>query len=249
MFFEEFDRVRIVNLKSRSDRKKEMILQLKKVGLDRHNDVDFFSALVKPFPGMFRSAGSNGCYHSHLEIIKEAAADNKSILILQDDCDFLPEVKEYQMPENWDIFYGGYEAVEPQDLHNSDIIGAHFMALSRNAVYEASNYLSKLLDPEFPPDTQASQAENFNPEMRPPIDGAFVWFRRAHPHLTTIFHKLSFQRSSRTDLGNVRFFDQMPFLRAIMTIARRKKQTSTRSRILRDYHRRSVDQRNGMGQI
>jgi hypothetical protein len=57
--------------------------------------------------------------------------------------------------------------------------------------------------------------------VRPPIDGAFVWFRSAHPDLATVFARLGVQRSSRTDVGDQKWFDRVPVLRDGATMLRK----------------------------
>lgn len=223
MFFDKFDRVRIVSLASRSDRRREMNEEIRRVGLDRHGDIRYYDAIVTPFPGCFKSPGSNGCYHSHLSILREAARDNRSVLILQDDCDFLPEASSFTMPEKWDVFYGGYHASNPNDLHNSNIIGAHFMGFSSRAAIKAEKYLTELLDLKTSPDPSAPLTKGFNPKIRPPIDGSLVWFRKAHPELKTVFEMLGYQRASRTDLGGAKIFDRMPFIKNLAGLVRSQK--------------------------
>jgi glycosyl transferase family 25 len=152
--------------------------------------------------------------------LTEAAAANQSILILQDDCDFLlPQARDYVMPE-CDVFYGGYSASDPRNPAESEIIGAHFMGFSARATKAAVEYLSSYLLPDFAPDPVAAAKPDFQPDVRPPIDGAFVWFRRAHPNLTTVFAMLSVQRSSRTDIGHQKWFDRAPGFRVMASFAR-----------------------------
>ena len=230
MFYNEFDRVRIVSLATRLDRRREMNEQIRRIGLDKHGDIQYYDAIVTPFPGCFKSSGSNGCYHSHLHILREAARDNKSVLILQDDCNFLPEAHDFKMPAAWDIFYGGYQASDLNDLHDSDIIGAHFMGFSIQAATKATLYLTALLNPSTPPAPAALLAEDFNPKIRPPIDGSLVWFRKAHPELKTEFKMLGYQRASRTDLGSAKIFDRIPLIRNVAGLARRYKNSSERIR-------------------
>lgn len=220
--FASFDRIRIVNLASRADRRAEMEQQLSRVGLLDDPRVEFFGALSYSEPGPFLRSGSHGAFMSHLALLQEAAAAGQSILILQDDCDFLlPDIADHVPSEAWDVFYGGYEASNPDDLHGSEIIGAHFMGFSPRAAAAAVDYLSDFLDPGFPPDPVAAAEANFDPAIRPPIDGALVWFRRAHPELRTVFAMLGVQRSSRTDIGDQRWFDKVPGLRRLAEAARR----------------------------
>lgn len=220
MIFEHYERIRIVSLAGRPDRRRELLHELQKVGQGDNPKVAFFDALRTDGPGPFRSQGSHGCYLSHLQILEEAAERGENVLILQDDCEFLPSINEASVPPGCDVFYGGFLASDPDNLHDSDIIGAHFMGFSARAAREAAVYLRNLLDPRFPPDPQAAAQPDFNPAMRPPIDGACVWFRRAHPHLRTDFELVANQRASRSDVAPPRFFDRVWGLRTLAALAR-----------------------------
>jgi glycosyl transferase family 25 len=220
--FCSFDRIRIINLAHRTDRRAEMTRQLKQVGLDTDPRVEFFPALTANEAGFFYSSGSHGNFLSYTTILSDAAAAGESVLVLEDDCDFLlPSIFDYQIPEQWDIFYGGYIASDPDNLPKSDIIGAHFMGFSAQAAVAATHYFSRYLEADFPVDAHAAAQPGFNPAIRAPIDGAFVWFRRAHPELVTVFQMLGVQRPSRTDIGENRFYDRVPGLRSFIDMARR----------------------------
>lgn len=194
--------------------------ELASVGLGKDDRVSFFPAVQIDEPGPFMRAGSHGCFISHRRILEDAAREMKSVLILQDDCKFLDEIFSYKKG-NCDIFYGGYVAKDPHDLHNSDIIGAHFMGFTAHAANCAAEYLSRFLrDPTFELDEKASQEGNAQRDTRPPIDGALVWFRRAHPELKTEFALLSEQRRSRTDIGDQKWFDRVPVVRQVIELLR-----------------------------
>lgn len=212
--FAAFETIWIVNLPSRTDRRARMEAELAALGLQDDPRVRFFPAIVCRDPGPFRRIGSHGAFRSHLALLEQAAEAGAAVLILQDDCQFLrPAIDDYRLPADWDIFYGGYVASNPDNLAASDIIGAHFMGFSARAARIAADYLARYLQPDFPPDAAAAQDPQFDPAIRPPIDGAFVWMRRAHPELTTVFALLGVQRPSRTDIGDRRWFDQVPGLR------------------------------------
>lgn len=216
MLFDRFDQIRIVSLPERNDRRRFMSRQLKHLGLIDDPRVQFFDAYKTPDPGLFRKAGSHGCFLSHLEILRSAAEHNQSVLILQDDCEFFPEVRTYVLPE-CDVFYGGYYTND--ESLTGEIIGAHFMGFSRIAASKAAAYLARYLDPSFPPDKSASQEPGFDERIRPPIDGAFVWFRRAHPELRTEFAVLSRQISSRSDISP-HLADRLPVFRGAAALLR-----------------------------
>lgn len=220
--FDAFDRIRIINLASRTDRRVEMERELRRAGLLGDPRVAFFPAVACADSGPFPNRGAHGCFSSHLAILQEAAQAGHSLLILEDDCDFLmSEVAAYRPPENWDIFYGGYQASDPDNPHESDIIGSHFMGFSKRGASVAASYLSRFLESDFPLDAHAAAEPGFDPAIRPPVDGALVWMRRAHPELVTVFSMLGVQRPSRTDIGDQQWFDRVPGLRALAGWARR----------------------------
>ncbi|WP_058755652.1 hypothetical protein [Sphingomonas endophytica] len=214
MLFDQFDHVRIINLKHRTDRRAEMLGELRRLGADADPRIGFFDAHRFDDAGSFTSIGARGVYHSHLAILEAAAAAGQSVLILEDDVDFTPEARDTVLPENWQIFYGGHYASLPTDLMNSDIIGAHCMAFRADVVPLLAAYLRDLLARDD----------------HPPIDGAYVWFRRAHPHLVTHFADppIANQRPSRTDIADLRFFDRWPGLRQLAGVARSAKRMAGR---------------------
>lgn len=221
MFFDSFDSIYVINLRSRRDRRAEMLGQLERVGLGSDGRVKFFDAIEKSDRGCFAQPGAHGCYLSHLAILEREADTGRHVLILEDDCDFRRAAAAYQLPGEWDIFYGGYAADDPQDPHNSNIIGAHCMGYSPRAVKYAASYLRDLLDPAFPPDPRASSDPGFDPSIKPPFDGAIVWLRRAQPQLKTVFAQIAVQRASRSDIAGRSAFDRFsPFW---VTVARRLK--------------------------
>lgn len=222
IMFDHFDSIRIINLPHRRDRRREMAEQLRRVGLEGNPKVSFYAAARPAEAGLFSSLGAYGCFLSHLGILKDAAGG--SVLILEDDCDFTPSASKTVLPDDVDIFYGGVlSASNPESLHDSDIIGSHCMGFSARAAALAADYLATFLAPQFRPDQKAAQNPSYNPAIRPPVDGAYVWFRRAHPELKTMFAQppIACQRPSRTDIGELRFYDRLPLLRAASSIARR----------------------------
>lgn len=206
MIFDSFDMIRIINLPERTDRRRRMEKELHSVGIADNPRVAFFPA-IRPTEALTHSSiGMRGVFLSHHTILKEAAAKNASVLILEDDCDFAPHIGDYRAPGAWDIFYGGYYANEPERLQESDIIGAHMMGFSANAAKQVADYLSGL-----------------NPDGQfPPIDGAYVWFRRAHPEVRTVFAEpaIGNQRASRTDIGTLAIYDRLPIIRDVVELAR-----------------------------
>lgn len=196
--FDYFDQIQIINLPHRTDRRREMEDELHRIGLKNDPRVHFFSAIRPDHPARFSSIGARGVYESQTTILREAAAANQSVLILEDDCEFVTDASSYKMPAHWDIFYGGHVAARPDDLVNSDIIGAHMMGFSRDGVKLVNKYLEQL-------DYDG---------MHPPIDAAYVWCRRANPEVPTHFAvpPLANQRSSRSDIAQLKWFDRLPLI-------------------------------------
>lgn len=211
MLFDLFDEIRIINLRSRPDRRAKMMGELRRVGLADDPRVEFFDAISFPDRGAFSSPGARGVFASQLEILDQAAKRGHSVLILEDDADFVDGAEKFVPSENWDIFYGGYYASDPADLHASDIVGAHMMGFSAAIAPVVVDYLRSI---------------SFE-GIHPPIDGAYVWFRRAHPDVPTCFAvpPLGYQRPSRSDIANLRFYDKLPVLRQSASAARRVKRS------------------------
>lgn len=204
-----------------------MEAQLARVGLLGDPRVAFHAASSPSEPGPFNSNGAHGCFLSHYALLQEAAAAGESILILEDDCDFLPGAATFTA-DDFDVFYGGFNAAsDPADLHRSDIVGSHFMGFSQRAAKAAAAYFTAYLAPDFPPDARGASDPGFDPAIRPPVDGAYVWFRRAHPDLRTVFVTLGVQRPSRTDIGEQKWFDRMPGVRDAAGLARRVRRIVT----------------------
>ena len=206
--FGAFESIRILNLPHRGDRRREMLAELAKFGLADDQRVAFFSGSIAQDPGPFSSAGEHGCYLSHLALLKDASAAGKKVLVLEDDCDFLPDAADYALPDEWDIFYGGYIAEDPDNLETSNMIGAHCMGYSPRAASAIAAYLEELLQPGFAPDALAVEQGHYQPGVNPPFDGAIVWFRRAHPEMKTVFAQVAVQRSSRSDIASGNLLDR-----------------------------------------
>lgn len=215
--FAGFDRIRIINLPSRRDRRRQMTRELRRIGLADDPRVQFVDGIIAKDMKPFRRPGEKGVFLAHLGIISEAAAAGESALILEDDVDFTPAVLAWQPSPECDITYGGYLADDPGDLHSSAIMGAHCIGLSARAAQALEPFLRNLLDHESPP----------------PIDGAYVWFRRAHPDFRTEFADpvLAIQRSSRSDITPGHALDKFVVSRPALWLARSVKRTLQRGNL------------------
>ena len=205
--FDRFDHIRIISLAHRKDRRREIAAELKRVGVEIDGErVAFFDAFKVSEENGFYSAGAHGCYLSHMELLETARG---SILILEDDCDFTDKAADYVVPE-CDLFYGGYYADKPNDLHNSDIVGAHMMG------YFDPNHVGAYF-------RRVLEDDAFRQGVPPPTpDGALVWYRHAFPDVRTTFatSTLANQRLSRTDVAQPHWIDRFPIA---ATLARKLK--------------------------
>ena len=208
--FANFDSIRIINLPRRTDRRREMEQEVKRAGLEGDPRVSFYAARSFDNAGSFYSIGARGCYDSHLTILREAALNGHSVLIIEDDCDFEANAATYELPNDWQIFYGGYGPDWVKDPATSEHIeGAHLMGFRADTVAILAEYLEWLR----------------TKDDHPGVDGAYVWFRRDHSNFRTHFAVPSIgnQRQSRSDIGERKFFDRTPGLREAASIARRLK--------------------------
>ncbi|NIC41040.1 glycosyltransferase family 25 protein [Aquabacterium sp. A08] len=231
MWFELFDGIFVINLPARADRRREIDQQLRRVGLSlTHERVVLFPAVRPDAPGGFPSIGARGCFMSHLGAMRMAQARGMgNILILEDDCDFSKEVDEL-LPRlssalqslDWALFYGGalnrFEAQTAvpglQSVQaSSGLMGSHCIALRAKVVPVVAAYFDAML--QRPPGSEEGGPMH--------VDGAYSWFRKDHPELTTLMAEpeLAFQRSSATDIHDKRWFDRWPVLRHASTLARR----------------------------
>ena len=215
-----FDRVRIINLPHRRDRRRQMTAELRRVGIDPSPQVAFHAAALVDGPGDFSSTGARGCFDSHLSILRQALADDvASLLILEDDLDFardfprmMPPVADALAKVEWSIFYGGAlgrdvpPAGAPLETLAPDegVQGTHFVGFRREAIRLAVPYLEAML--ARPAGSPAGGPMH--------VDGAYSWLRRAYPQLTTVLAvpELGHQRPSRTDVHQLSRVERTPVL-------------------------------------
>ena len=224
-----FDRIFVINLPSRSDRRREIERQLRRIGLSLASPpVELFAAIRPDRKGDFDSIGAHGCFLSHLGVLRLARDRGYGrIVILEDDVNFAPHFEE-QIQEcvaalraqPWDVFYGGYKLHQPIELtkplsllpSDQEALLAHFIALTDRAVAAATDFLSTMLG-RRPNDPLGGPMH---------VDGAYGWMRRAHPDLISrlAVPQLGYQRRSRTDIHALRWFDRIPVIRTAVATTR-----------------------------
>jgi hypothetical protein len=239
-----FDRVYVINLRSRDDRRSEMSAQLQRIHLSLESpDVVLFEATKPSEQAGFPSVGARGCFMSHLAVLRDARDRRlSSVLILEDDLNFCEEfnsrfdtVAICLESVDWGLFYGSYllgGALAPShtacvEVDPDSAIGTSaFVAINGKHLNALVQYLEAMLA-RPPGDPRGGPMH---------IDGAYYWFRRAHPAVSTWLaaEPLGFQRSSRTDVHALRWYDELRWSAWLVSKLRR----------LRNEFRHGTDQSN-----
>jgi glycosyl transferase, family 25 len=232
-----FDKVFVINLPARADRRREMDQQLRKIGLAIDASlIEVFQAIRPPDKGPFSSVGARGAFLSHLGVLRTAAgAGYRRILILEDDVNFIEDFNTQftrmvrsQEGQDWHLFYGGYQLLdEPAPPYGTPLIDpergvmlAHFLGFATPAISMAVEFLETLLT--RPPGDHSGGPMH--------VDGAYSCLRRLNPSLTTrlAVPQLGYQRASRTDIHELRWFDRLSGVRGLVGVARSLKNLATR---------------------
>ena len=235
--FQSFDRIYVINLPRRDDRRREMAAELARIGTSFDDPrISLFPAIRPEDAGPFRTVGARGAFLSQLAVLADARALGcERILMFEDDLDFVPGFahaigRALDMLDqlDFDLFYGGYQfpdgpgqidaAATPLALAEVDcpIRLAHFMGFARTAIDALVPYLEAMLG-------RAAGDPDGGPMD---VDGAYCWFRAAHPQFTTWLAQpqLGVQRPSRTDISTPGMLDLLPIgepLRRALRGARR----------------------------
>ena len=226
-----FDHVYVLNLPERTDRRAESAAQFRRIGLSFDDPrITLFPAARPADKGDFPSIGTRGCFLSHMQVHEAAlAAGHARYLLMEDDADFAngfsdrmaalaPNLAEC----DWGMFYGWNpdrygrpaglgELVEiPPDR---GIVLAHFLGFSAAAAERILPFIAAIYArPYGHPEGGAMH-----------VDGAYTWFRRASPDMRTfaVTEALSLQRSSRSDIHALAWFDRIGPARPVADALRR----------------------------
>lgn len=126
MLLDYFERVFVINLRFRQDRRESLSENFRRSGLIDPEAVTWVPAVdgrLCPPPEYFSAGpGAWGCYQTHLRIVQDAAMDGLgNYLVIEDDTIFSPHASELlksfmnQVPGDWDqLFLGGQHLSEPE---------------------------------------------------------------------------------------------------------------------------------------
>lgn len=226
-----FDRVYVINLSSRPDRRREMQSQLERIGLSLDAPgVRLFETSKPDDPAGFPTLGARGCFMSHLAVLREARDKGlASVLILEDDLNFCDDfaakfgaVAACLDGSAWGLWYGSYQLDLPPPLSAAPCVRVGpALAIGTSALLAVNG-------PQIAPLVQYLEAMLRRPAGDPAggpmhIDGAYCWYRLAHPEASTWLATppLGFQRSSRTDVHALRWFDRAGWVRHLAAGFRR----------------------------
>lgn len=226
-----FDKIYVINLPERVDRRREMEKEIKSIGLNFNSEkVKIFPAIKPTEKLAFPSIGVLGCYLSHLEIIKIAKTDKLShILVMEDDlaissrfCSVQTQLLDELSQVNWDLLFLGYLAYNKLKLsdyynfYDPDIsttwthlkkanyptLGTHFYAVNHTAYDSLILFLEELLKKRFQT-CFFEKDPNFDDLDGAYIDTAYYLFRKQNPEIVSLIvcPSLGWQRSSPSDIS------------------------------------------------
>ena len=217
----------VINLESRVDRRIETIKQLSRIGWS----AQFFQAIRPESAANFPSIGARGAFLSHLAVLKNAqGSGSQQLVILEDDVNFAPGFAERWASsmaaletQNWSIFYPGHVLDSlPPGLScippSVNVVCAHFVVINGPAISTLISGLETILS--------RPSGHPLGSPMH--VDGAYSTIRMQNHSLVTYAHfpALGYQRPSRSDIGDLRWFDRIGALAPAVSLARKVKAMS-----------------------
>jgi glycosyl transferase, family 25 len=241
-----FERLYVINLPERQDRRRAVLRELQQLQISPNTaKLDIFPAIKPETAGDFPSIGARGCFLSHLAILT-AARDQQlgNVLIMEDDVGFSPSFVKYQSPIlaeltrlNWDFLYLGHvlpslPVPKPTRLSapgsfvdwQITTVGlqtTHCLAINGQILPRLVEFLEELL-------TRPAGHPQGGPMH---VDGAYSTFRAQNPDIVTLIAQpcLAVQCSSPSDVAEAKWFAQISVLkpladlgRALQTYARKR---------------------------
>ena len=216
----------VISLASRQDRRNEVRNEFTALGLDMDAmGIRWFDGLRFEEAAGFPNPGVRGCFNSHLTLLKRCAANDRPMLIMEDDVQFNWNAGNtwdsvVASPDDWDIFYFGYTSPKtvtadgPIIAYDGETIGGFFYGIKPHFAAQMVEFMEACL-------TRPAGHPLGGPMYR---DGAFNHYRSVMATIRTKLAKpaLAKQFASRSDLvGNLPFYDRLPGLQPFTDLARR----------------------------
>jgi hypothetical protein len=226
---EFFDRVYVVNLPERTDRRRQMERELVRAKMPlTAGKVEIFPAIRPADKDGFPSIGACGCFRSHLSIFKLALQHNaRNVLMIEDDLNIADQfgeqfasIAQQLNATSWSFAYFGHVLELPKSRNvrmepttpETKLMTTHFYAASGAILPRLIDFLEQM-------------------QRRPPgdprggpmhVDGALSTFRRQNPDaVTLVAHpNLGFQRSSRSDVATRKWVDRYPGAKQLAALVR-----------------------------
>jgi GR25 family glycosyltransferase involved in LPS biosynthesis len=223
----------VINLPHREDRRRDTEAMLVKTGFP---PAAFFPAVRPETAEPFGSRGEHGCFLSHRAVLESPLAVG-GVFILEDDASIQTDHEGLRalfssLPEDWDIFYVGHMQLPENKTtwasngivsvaKEIEFIGSHCYMVNASAVDRLRHALDVFL-----------ARPRGHPEGGPmPYDGALNVARRQLGLVTyAAIPSLASQRSSRTDVGPLKWFDRYPLIMRVVETLRRLKNSAAKDR-------------------
>lgn len=222
-----FERIYVVNLPERKDRRRMMVQELKKIEMPlMPNKTEIFPAIRPDDAGAFPSIGARGCFMSHLAILKRAKEDRlANVLVMEDDLGISERFKtdgeilvDQLRQTDWGFVYFGHVEEPGTDSavtlrpFSKPIITAHFYGLNGAIFDRLISFLEEL-----------QRRPAGHPDGGPMhLDGAYSTFRKQNPDVITLIASpnLGWQRRSRSDISPNKWFDRVPVFKQLVGVVR-----------------------------
>lgn len=229
-FRDFFDLVCVINLPQRTDRKRQIVGELNRVGLWlAPGHIEVFPAIRPTEAAGFPTIGYRGCFLSHLEVLKKAHREKaRNLLIIEDDLTISDRFKTDEESlinqlddQNWGMCYFGHGLDDPprdeptilRPYYEQVLLG-HFYAIHHTMFEPLIEFKEAML-------TRPPGHPDGGPQSH---DGALWTFRQKHPEFRTLVTSpnLGWQRASMSD-NTPKWFDRVMFLNQAAGVARRAK--------------------------
>jgi glycosyl transferase, family 25 len=222
-----FDAIYLINLRERTDRRRELEAELRSVGLLPGDPrLNWQNAARPETSGGFPGIGAYGCFLSHLACLQAATASKHNrILILEDDACFprsavsrLRDALTRLKRAEWQIWYGGHLFTGNAPPSSSgwgvlidrtvEIQRTHCIGFQGTATIDAIRKFLELI---------LTRPEGHSEAGPMHTDGAYNVWRSLNAGAVTraTIPEICVQRSSRSDIAPIRRFDSWAVTRLI----------------------------------